>query len=174
MIPQSITPAQRQRLQILYAQFERHSLDCPGASREARMSWASKMIRREVASFNDLTLEEAKRLIDILQGTLGVKVPSKTKRRPQTRRDGEKAGTEGRRDQIHAENTLVGQGELRMIQRDLDRLGWDRTRLEAFLASPRGPNKGRTTILTLGDANRIHWALKRLNPNPANKERTAS
>jgi len=167
----SITAPQLKRLQVLYTQYERHSLDCPGKTREDRMRWASSATGRTIGSFKDLTADEGKRLIDGIQSTLGVKVPSKTPRRKQTRRDGEKAGTEGRSDQIHAETTLVGPRELQMIQRDLDRLGWDQTRLEAFLRSPRGPNKRSTAINTLGEANRVHWALKRITPD---QEKAAS
>ena len=158
----TITTPQLKRLQVLYTQFERHSLDCPGPSREARMRWASEALGRPVASFKDLQLAEAIRLIDGLQQALGTKVPSKSPRRKQTRHDGEKKGTEGRHDQLHAESTLVGPEDLRRIQRDLDELSWDQARLQAFLASPRGPNNHSTSIRTLGDANRVHWALKRI------------
>jgi hypothetical protein len=167
----TITPAQLKRLQVLYRDWERHSLDCPGPSREARMGWASQATGRAISSFNDLTKIEAKRLIDSLQGVLGVKAPNKSPRRRQTRKDGEKMGTEGRHDQIHAETTLVGPHELEMVQRDLSRLGWTEARLEAFLRSPCSPLKGSHSIRTLGDANKIHWALKRLKPD---QERKAS
>lgn len=167
----SITAPQLKRLQVLYTQYERHSLDCPGSTREDRIRWASSATGRTIGSFKDLTCDEAKRLIDGIQSTLGVKAPSKTPRRKQSRKAGEKAGTEGRRDQIHPETTLVGPGELQMIRRDLDRLGWDQSRLEAFLRSPKGPNKRSTIIRTLGDANRVHWALKRI---PPDQEKAAS
>ena len=165
MIAVAITSAQVQRLQILYGQFERHTLDAPGAARQDRLQWASAACGRIIGSFKDLTLEEGKRLIDGLQNSLGVKAPSKAPRRKQTRRDGEKKGTEGRHDQIHPDITLAGPSEFALIRRDLDRLGWDQARLEAFLASPRGPNKRSTVIRTLGDANRVHWALKRMKPS---------
>jgi hypothetical protein len=71
-------------------------------------------------------------------------------------------GTEGRRDQIHAETTMVSPDDMRRIQWQLTRLGWDQARLDTFLASPRGPLGGRTQIRTLGDANRVYWALKRI------------
>lgn len=157
----NITTPQLRRLQVLYKQYEAHSLDT-GTTREDRLTWASARIGRTIASFSDLDLEEGKKLIDGLQNALGVKLPSKTPRRRQTRRDGEKAGTEGRHDQIHDEVTLVGDKDIRRIQGEMDRLGWDQARLDAFLASPRGPNARRTTILTLGDANRVYWALKRM------------
>lgn len=157
----NITPPQLRRLQVLYKQYEAHSLDT-GSSREDRLTWASARIGRSIASFSDLDLDEARKLIDGLQAALGVRLPSKTPRRRMTRREGEKAGTEGRHDQIHEETTLAGDKDIRRIQREMDRLGWDQARLEAFLASPRGPNGRRTQIRTLGEANRVYWALKRM------------
>ena len=159
-----ITPAQLRRLQVLYGQFERHSLDSPGAARQDRLYWATQATGRAISSFKDLTLDEGKRLIDSLQLTIGHKVPSRTPRRKQTRHDSEKKGTEGRHDQIHPEVTIAGPAEIEMIQRDLDRLGWSQAQLEAFLASPRSPIKPSRTIRTLGDANRVHWALKHVKP----------
>jgi hypothetical protein len=166
MIAATITPAQIQRLQILYGQYERHSLDAPGAARQERLQWASQAAGRAVTSFKDLTLDEGRRLIDTLQSALGRKVPSKSPRRRPTRRDAEKQGTEGRHDQLHDEITLVGPRDIARIQRDLDRLGWDQARLEAFLASPRSPIDRRTVIRTLHDANRVHWALNHIKPDP--------
>ena len=158
----NITAPQITRLQILYGQFERHSLDCPGSDRTSRTAWASSTLGRPITSFKELTLEEGKRLIDGLQRSLGTKVPSKSPRRRQTRKDGEKKGTEGRHDQLHAETTLVGPEDLRRIQADLTDLGWDQAGLDRFLSSSKGPNKRSTIIRTLGDANRVHWALKRI------------
>ena len=158
----NITAAQLKRLQVLYTQFERHSLDCPGASRADRLTWASDATGRKVESFSMLTVDEAKGLIDGLQRTLATKAPNKSPRRRLTRHEGQKMGTEGRHDQIHAETTIAGPHAIEMIARDLSRLGWDQARLTAFLASPRGPLKGGTTIRTLADANQVHWALKRI------------
>ena len=163
----AITSPQLKRLQVLYGQFERHSLDCPGTARASRLQWASSTTGRAIASFKDLTLDEGRRLIDGLQTSLGAKAPSKTPRRRPTRRDAEKKGTEGRHDQIHAETTLAGPAEFNMIARDLDRLGWDQSRLGGFLRSSSGPMKRSDTIRTLGDANRVHWALKRIKPDPS-------
>lgn len=162
-----ISKPQLRRLQVLYGQYVRHSLDA-APTREGRIAWASSRIGRPIDSFSDLTLDEGKKLIDGLQSALGVKLPSKTPRRRWNRRDAQKAGTEGRHDQAHDETTLVGDRDIRRIQRELDRLGWDQARLDAFLASPRGPNGRSTLIRTLGEANRVYWALKHMkvmNPN---------
>lgn len=163
MIP--ITADQLKRLQVLYTQYERHSLDCPGASRADRIAWASQQLGRPIASFRDLELVEAKRLIDSLQAQLGTRFPAKP--RKLSRKAGQKAGTEGRRDQIHAETTLVSPGDFARIQREMRRLGWDEKRLQAFIQSPRSPlNHHPTAIRTLGEANRVYWALKRMKANP--------
>lgn len=156
-----ITKPQLRRLQVLYGQYVHHSLDA-APTREGRIEWASTQVRRTVTSFSDLSIDEGKKLIDGLQSVLGVKLPSKTPRRRWNRRDGQKAGTEGRHDQAHDETTLVGDRDIRRIQRELDRLGWDQARLDAFLASPRGPNARSTSIRTLGEANRVYWALKHM------------
>jgi hypothetical protein len=164
----NITAPALKRLQVLYSQYEAHSLDAPGSAREDRLAWASAQAGRVIASFKDLTVEEGIRLIDGLQRTIGRKMPSKTpRRRRMSRIAAEKAGTEGRRDQIHAESTIVGPSDLERIQAQLTRLGWDQSRLERFLLSTRSPLKGRTQVRTLGDANKIYWALKHI---PARKE----
>lgn len=155
-------PALR-RLQVLYGQYEAHSLDCtPG--REGRLAWASQQTGRAIASFSELTVDEGIRLIDGLQRAVGHKVPSKTPRRRLSRVAAEKAGTEGRHDQIHAETTMASAADIERIQDDLARLGWNQSRLEAFLRSPKSPTHGRVTIHTLADANKLHWALKHLHP----------
>ena len=153
-----ITPPQLKRLQVLYGQYAAHSLDMD-AGREGRLVWAAERVGRKVASFSDLTIDEGISLIDGLQRAMGI--PSAVRNRS-GQRAAEKAGTEGRRDQLHAESTLVCDQDIRRIQREITRLGWDQSRLEAFLASPKGPNNHRTQIRTLGDANRAYWALKRM------------
>jgi hypothetical protein len=163
-------PALR-RLQVLYGQYERHSLDAPGKSREERLRWASERCGRPIASFSTLAPEEGRKLIDTLQGLLRVKAPSKTPRKRMARKDAEKAGTEGRRDQIHTETTLVSSGDLARIGEQLTRLGWNQAGLDRFLLGSRNPLKGRTQILTLGDANKVYWALKHI---PARKDQPAA
>ena len=39
---------------------------------------------------------------------------------------------------------------------------WTQGRLDAFLTSPRGPNGRSAVIRTLGEANRVYWALKHM------------
>jgi len=176
---QPITPAQLRRLQTLYSQFERHTLDALGpdlpwgtppsqvadANRTSRLEWATQACGRRIDSFKDITLVEAKRLIEQLQGVLNVKAPNKSPRR-QSRKHGQKLGTEGRRDQIHNETTIAGPAEFALIKRDIDRLGWSIERMNGFLFhSARGPLRGKTQIRTLSDANKAHWAMKNLKPD---------
>jgi hypothetical protein len=169
-----LTAPQRTRLQTLYAQWERHGLDCPGSSREQRVAWAAAEIRRPIASFSDLTMDEAKRLIDILQNAVGRKFPAKKRKRVQTTHDRQKKGTEGRHDQVHNEATMAGPSEFEMLRRDLDALGWTQHRLEAYLSSNSSPLKGRTQVRTLGDANQLHWALKRILQRQSTRQEKAA
>lgn len=154
------TPALR-RLQTLYAQFERRSLD-GDTSREARLAWATERLGKPVASFSALTNADGKFLIDALQLSMNIAETAPSKRQYKSTRDRQKEGTEGRRDQIHPDTTLLAGDErvFQLIQQEMTALGWNKERLLAFLRSPSGPNHGRDTIRTLGDANRIHFALK--------------
>lgn len=161
---QPITTPQLRRLQTLYSQFERHTLDALGPGRTSRLEWATQACGRRIDSFKDITLVEGKRLIEQLQGVLNVKAPNISPRR-QSRKHGQKLGTEGRRDQIHTETTIAGPNEFALIKRDLDRLGWDQARLDRLLQSPRSPLRGATKITTLAQANKLHWALKNFKPD---------
>jgi hypothetical protein len=158
----NINPAQLKRLQVLYGQYERHSLDLSGKSREERLEWASERVGRKIASFKDLSLDEGRKLIDTLQGILQVKAPSKTPRKRMSRRDRVNAGTAGRRDQATNDVVLIGEGDLDRIKQQLTRLGWDQAQLERFLLGSRSPLKGRAQLRTLSDANRVYWALKHI------------
>jgi hypothetical protein len=158
----SITPQQLQRLQVLYGQYERRSLDSPGKSREARIGWASDRCGRKIASFKELTLEEGRKLIDTLQGVLSTKAPNQSPRKRLSRRDALNAGTAGRRDQATNDIVLISAADLNRIQSQLTRLSWDQAQLERFLLGTQSPLKGRTQIRTLADANKVYWALKHI------------
>jgi hypothetical protein len=161
MMEQLISSGQLKRLQVLYGQLARHTLE--GADRDARLRWASELLGRPVTSFRDLAQPDAGRLIDTLQGQLGVKASPKRRKRL-SREDAHKAGTEGRRGQEDRELTMAGPSEFARIQHALDLIGWNREQLEAWLRSPRSPlrHKSSPEIRTLGDANRVWWALKRM------------
>lgn len=158
---QSITSGQLKRLQVLYGQLARHTLE--GADREARMRWASGLVGRTISSFSDLTQADAHHLIDTLQGQLGVKAPTKRRKRL-SRDDAQKAGTEGRRGQESSELTMAGPAELARVQYAIGLIGWSQAQFEGWLRSPRSPlrHKSSPVIRTLGDANRVWWALKKM------------
>jgi hypothetical protein len=168
-----ITPGQMKRLQVLYGQLARHTQE--GADRASRMAWASKLLLRPIASFKDLSEHDARHLIDTLQGQLGVKagVPGdrsssqgwKAPARPRQRLDrdaAQKAGTEGRRGYQSKETTLAGKADFARIQYVRNLIGWSQEQLDGWLRSPRSPlsRKASPTISTLGDANKVYWALK--------------
>lgn len=157
-----ITGHQLKRLQTLYSQLSRHTLE-GGSDRAARIAWASQQVGRSIASFKDLKFSEAKALIDGLQQQLGVKAPAK-KRERLSRDAARQAGTEGRRDGAAGKHTLVSGQDLARIDHALTLLGWDRAGLERWLSSPRSPLGKRSSpeIRTLGDANKVWWALKRM------------
>jgi hypothetical protein len=155
----SISPAQLKRLQVLYGQLVRHTDQ--EAGREARLAWASDLTGRAIGSFSQITQAEAVRLIDTLQGQLGVRTPSRPRRRLR-RADAHKAGTEGRRGNTANQATLAGARDLERIRYALGLLGWDQARFEGWLRSPLSPLSGKASpeIRTLYDANRVWWALK--------------
>ena len=157
-----ITKPQLARLQTLYGQLAAHEIGV-GTDRTARIHWASERLQREIGSFSDLTLDEARFLIDSLQQQLGVKTPpAKRPDRAQARR----AGLDGRRDgsEYSAAPQIATAADLARIQRLLDLLGWGEESLRKFLDSSRSPLSKRAdkTIRTTADANKVWWALKRI------------
>lgn len=154
-----ITNSQMRRLQTLYGQLAAHAIE--GNDRESRLRWATDQVGRAIASFKDLTADEAHRLIDGLQGQLGVKAPAKPRRRLSSDA-AHRAGTDGRHDADNAQPQMVSAEDLAVIEDFYARLGWTRAQFDAWLASPRSPLKkrARPVITTLADANRVRWALK--------------
>jgi len=104
--------------------------------RETRILWAIWNCDRKITSFNQLTRAEA---------------------------SDEAAGREGRRGD-GGPHTLVSGEEIARIQRAKERLGWDEARFEKWLRSPSSPlgKRSNPAIRTLGDANRVWWAMKEL------------
>jgi non-ribosomal peptide synthetase component F len=158
----TITAGQQKKLQTLYGQYARHTMDV-STTRAARLQWATERARRPISSFSELTLEEAKHLIDELQRVLGIaetSAPRRQRRRPMDARTAHAAGTAGRRDADHLEATMVGASDTARIQYVLGLLGWDAAGLTRFLQRATSPLKGRAEIRTLSDANKVYWALK--------------
>jgi hypothetical protein len=155
-----ITKRQIGRLQVLYSQLSRHSIGV-GYSREERLAWVSERLHRKVASFSDLTADDAGFLIDDIQQTLGVKAP--LKKRP-NRDQARRAGLDGRKqgNEFAAAPQLVSADDLATIQNYYQRLGWGRLQFDAWMHSTRSPlkHKSAPSIATVADANRVRWALK--------------
>jgi len=161
-----ITPAQLKRLQVLWGQYARH--DMAKYSRADRLIWASEQTKRTILSFKDLTLSEASDLINLLQSELGIKEtspavrPRRFRSRIKDRDLAQAAGTEGRRGS-RSKLTIASSEDIGMIDAQLTAMRWTRDRLDAFLSSPSSPLRGRTNQLrTIGDINRVLWALKRI------------
>ena len=182
----AISSGQLKRLQTLYGQLCAHTVFAVGSTsgrgteREARIAWASQLVNRQIASFKDLTSAEAKGLIDTLQGQLGIPETQLPRRRPTKRRldrdAAQKAGTEGRKGFESNQDTMAGAQEWARIRYAIDKLGWSQQQLDGWLRSPHSPlNKSNPKIVTLGDANRVWWALKRMiDRNNAGRNRRAS
>lgn len=153
----AITKGQLKRLQVLYAQLARHTQQ--DAGREARLAWAAGLVGRSIESFSELTFAESQQLIDTVQGQLGVKAP-----RRMDRDAAYKAGTEGRRGRQSKQMTLATAEDFARIQHGLQLVGWSQEQLDGWLRSSRSPlgKRANPKILTLGDANRVWWALKRM------------
>jgi hypothetical protein len=164
----NITRDQMKRLQTLWGQYARKS-SWDNGGREQRLSWASAITKRTITSFSNLSLSEASDLINLLQGELGIKEssPAVRKRRLRSRikdRDQARAaGTEGRRGQRDT-FTIAAAEDVAMIDAQLDAMAWTRVRLDALLHSSSSPlgRRGNPEIRTVGDVNRVLWALKRI------------
>ena len=156
----SVSPLQLRRLQTLYSAALARDLGGDG-SREARLQWASTSINRSIDSFSDLTSSEANFLIDNLQTELGQAFEPALHGRLDRDR-AQAAGTEGRKTGRHDVTTLACTDDLRRVNEAVARLGWTQDRFERWLRSSSSPLRGSTAIRTLGDANRVWWALKNM------------
>src|SRR5437660_7802234 len=138
-----ITRDQLKRLQTLWGKYTRHEGFTPARFvRLQRLAWASAQLKREVDTFSQLTLNEASTLINLLQTELGIAEtrPNAPRRRYRSRikdRDlAHAAGTEGRRSATTRTATIASAEDLQMIDNQLTRMEWTRSRLDAFLRSP--------------------------------------
>jgi hypothetical protein len=175
MSKEGISAAQLTRLQVLWSQYVNREM--MKNSREERLRWASQQTKRSILSFKDLTLSEASDLINLLQSDMGIKEsspavrPRRFRSRMKDRDQAHAAGTEGRRGS-RGKLTIATSDDLAMIDSIINELGWDRARLDAFLRSPSSPLGGRSNIQlrTVGDVNRVLWALKGIADREAKAE----
>jgi hypothetical protein len=160
------------RLQTLYSQAARTSLEFGrGDDRNVRLCWATQVLKRDIASFRDLTSKEANELIGLLQAALGMPQDDRARgtsgrRRPTTEACPERSRRDRRPDQ------MVTAADLARIQDAITRLGWNQQRFDAWLRSQSSPlarllNGVRIAptnpkIITLAQANRVWWALKKM------------
>jgi hypothetical protein len=187
MSAKHISKAQLKRLQTLWGQYARHEM--VANSRTERLRWANSalshgvqtvlstvspsdrrdlMVHSVIKSFRDLTAAQASTLINLLQAELGIPETRPNHkptyaRRYKDRTQAQAAGTEGRKGQ-RARLTIATSEDLALIETQLQGMGWDRARLDAFLRSPSSPlcKRSNPTMRTLGDVNRVFWALKRI------------
>jgi hypothetical protein len=151
-------------LMALYSQWEKHALPEGADPRAARLAWASEHTGREVSSFSNLSLDEARNLIDMLKGSLGQPLGEKPRpwRRVYSRDRAQAAGRAGRRGDASSLIQLASPEDLARVDELLRRLDWTQEQFNAWLRSPRSPvgSKDQFAIRTAAQANRIYWALK--------------
>jgi hypothetical protein len=168
-----ISDAQLTRLQVLWTQYARREMI--KNSRDERLHWASIQTKRAVFTFKELTLSEASDLINLLQSEMGIKEsspavrPRRFRSRMKDRDQAHAAGTEGRRGS-RDKFTIATADDLAMIDTMLTEMEWTRERLDAFLSSPSSPlrTSHNRQLRTVGDVNRVLWALKRIAARHAN------
>lgn len=160
----SATREQIVALHALYGRWQAHEMSAGGDAREARLVWASEAIGRAIHSFSELSREEARELIDRLKGSMGQPLTEQPRpwRHIRSRDRARAAGTAGRRGDASSLIQLANPDDLARIDEALRRLEWPRERYEAWLKSPSSPisNKPECTIRTVGEANKVWWALK--------------
>ncbi|HEY6349619.1 MAG TPA: hypothetical protein VI636_09440 [Candidatus Angelobacter sp.] len=172
MSSKQISKGQIKRLQTLWGKYARHEM--VKNSRDERLRWANSVLSHRtsprtspISSFAELTGSEASELIDLLQSDLAIPEthpnirPSRYSRRYRDRDSARAAGTEGRKGTL-SKVTLATAEDLALINEQLKHMGWNRTRLDAFLQSPSSPlsNRSNPTLRTMADVNRVLWALK--------------
>lgn len=158
-----LSPAQLTAMHSLFHLYSPRFLDASGGdARGARLAWASRIIGRAISSFSLLRAVEAARLIELMKKALGQEVNSGRERRQRPGRDLARVyGTAGRRHETSNEIALVDAPTLALLDRLLMQLGWTRERFDSFLHSKSSPVKSGA-LHTLGEANRVLWALKNM------------
>ncbi|HLJ89535.1 MAG TPA: hypothetical protein VKZ53_22185 [Candidatus Angelobacter sp.] len=191
-----ISVQQLRRLQTLWTQYARHDLMAQAAwielgqtatatdPRERRLAWASAKLKKQIVSFSDLSVDDATTLINFLQDEMGIPEtsPPKQPRRGSRIKDKDRAhaaGTEGRRfsDKLSAAKaaraaTMASESDLNLVSRQVQLMGWTPERLNSFLSSSSSPLGKRqdTQLRTLGDCNRVLWALRRISRSQSSQE----
>jgi len=150
-----ISPSQLQIAQTLWSQYARRSLDVIEDERKARLVFAGEVVGRKLDSFRDLTRYEAHLLINALKKSLGLPITVRSRALAEDR------GLQGR-DTSPRHAVMASKEDLQRIESALARLGWNEDQYQRWLESRRSPLKGKQSIRTQADANRVWWALKRM------------
>ncbi|HKI11415.1 MAG TPA: hypothetical protein VKA02_04820 [Candidatus Acidoferrum sp.] len=150
-----ISPRQLRMLQTLWGFLcQRSQLD--PKDREARLQWVAGAIGRPIASFRELSADEANIALDAIQKQLPAEL---LKRKRPSRRLAHSYGTSGRRGGEALVVNLVDADTRALLDGLLARLGWKPEQFDAFLHSSKSPVRSGA-IRTLAEANRAIWALK--------------
>lgn len=153
-----ISGPQLKRLHTLWGLLCRHA-HIPPEDRDARLGWFTGAVGRPVTSSKQLTLEEAKGLINEIQKHLPPELVRKNPRRRPDRRTAQSYGTAGRRGQSQGKTIdLIDATTWNVLRGLLARAGWTQERLDAFVRSPHGPGR----LATMADANKVIWALRNI------------
>lgn len=155
----SLSDSQLQIAQILWSQYEKKTLDVTARdkdeSRQARLIFAGKIIGHEIESFQKMTRYEAHILINSLKKSLGLPITVRS------RVIAEDRGLQGR-SKSPRYDVMASREDMERIESAIARLEWNEERYRQWLGSPRSPLKGRMTVRTQADANRVWWALKKM------------
>jgi hypothetical protein len=156
-----INPKQLALLQTLYSQLQRKEIGLDG-SRESRLAWAQQLLRKPVESFSKLSKGDMAHLIGCAQASLGIQPAAAAPSAGRQGIDDRRYGLDGRRDgqEYSSQPQLVSGEQIDRLRGLYERLGWDKARFEAFLASSSSPLRGRGAIRTVADARKVHYALK--------------
>lgn len=168
MAENSISAAQLKRLQTLWGihwktvALDGFSHNADGAaSRLGRLGWIAGVIGRQLESAKDLTRAEVIRVLDALAKLVPAHLVKKNQRRRGGREISHARGTAGRKGQPGGKEIIMpGAEDYAKLDAALRSLEWNQERLAAFLRARTGPLRGRTTIYTLADLNRVLWALE--------------
>lgn len=117
--------------------------------REMRHTYLREVTAGRATSTRDLTLADAKRVIERLLRDAGGQIKDSAGARA--------AGTHGRRGVDRRVSMLATSEQLELLAGYAGRLGWNRERLDAFIERQLGSHR---TIRTVSDINKVLWPLK--------------
>jgi hypothetical protein len=153
-----VNKKQVKAIQALWHVHARREIGIDPADRDQRLKFFSNFCQRQVPSTNDLSFDEASRLIESLKKSLGQRVAKPA--RPRDREFATALGREGRRGNRDNSSTLVDPRSLEVIREYRERLMWTEAEFNSWLVGRSSPLRGRISIRTVGDARQVQWAMK--------------